>query len=505
MFKTMIEKIFIILLITFVQLIGQFPFTKTYSNEIPGRSYIGQKIYQELNGDFVIVGETDKYVEIRYGGQGHIFEGNIFIMKTDYEGDILWRKEYGDTSGMQGAYSFKKTPDNGFIIACYNKDNENEHLWVIKVDENGDSLWTKHFHDYGAPQEILVTKDSNIVLVGNVYLDDISIYMLKLNQMGDLLWSKIYKRSIFDMAYNIQELTNGDLIISATTYTDSEDIWIIKIDSGGDTLWNTIINGEMGDKPKAIFEIKNNNYLLFSEYSIFNGVNYEVHPSVVKMNQEGDILWKKNFFIDDSSITDNIISVIKKVDEQFILVCNSTYPYVAGSWVVDVTLLSVDIDGNVIEVKRINDSCFDNDHGNYYELYSKNIIKTMDGGYAITGTRLSDYYLYSQIFLIKIDENEEDINGRNKIIRLNNCYPNPLNENTIISFFVREESDISLKIYDLQGKEVKIIANRNMQSGSYSFLWDGKSNYGEPLPSGMYIYRLKSDSQQISKKLILLR
>jgi flagellar hook assembly protein FlgD len=44
-----------------------------------------------------------------------------------------------------------------------------------------------------------------------------------------------------------------------------------------------------------------------------------------------------------------------------------------------------------------------------------------------------------------------------------------------------------------------------MQSGSYSFLWDGKSNYGEPLPSGMYIYRLKSDSQQIAKKLILLR
>jgi hypothetical protein len=233
---------------------------------------------------------------------------------------------------------------------------------------------------------------------------------------------------------------------------------------------------------------------------------YETHPSIARLDSIGYLMWKNNFFIDDTSFSDIISCAVDKGTDHYALVCNSIYVYNYREYV-KINIIDIDDDGTIKSMKRIDDSCFGED-GNYeYRLYSNHAINTIDGGLAITGFRLTEYNPYTQIFTVKLDEDGMiDVSGLElSNIILNNCYPNPLNENTIISFFVKEESDISLKIYDLQGKEVKTLLNRFMQSGSYSYIWDGTSNNGESLSSGMYIYRLKSDSEHTAKKLILIR
>lgn len=79
-------------------------------------------------------------------------------------------------------------------------------------------------------------------------------------------------------------------------------------------------------------------------------------------------------------------------------------------------------------------------------------------------------------------------------------YPNPFNPITKITFYIPFGSEVSLKVYDLFGQEVKILVNEYRAAGSYTELFDGKG-----LSSGVYIYVIKAGMFTETKKMILLK
>ncbi|MEO8400152.1 MAG: T9SS type A sorting domain-containing protein [Ignavibacteriaceae bacterium] len=79
-------------------------------------------------------------------------------------------------------------------------------------------------------------------------------------------------------------------------------------------------------------------------------------------------------------------------------------------------------------------------------------------------------------------------------------YPNPFNPTTNINFSIPEESFVNLKVYNLQGEEVATIVNENLEAGNYSADWNAAQ-----MPSGVYIYTLKSNSINLSRKMILMK
>ena len=79
-------------------------------------------------------------------------------------------------------------------------------------------------------------------------------------------------------------------------------------------------------------------------------------------------------------------------------------------------------------------------------------------------------------------------------------YPNPFNPSTIISFSLVARSFVSLKVFDLLGRDVANIVSEEMQPGNYSRQWNASD-----LPSGIYFYRLQAGSFAETKKLILLK
>jgi choice-of-anchor B domain-containing protein len=84
-------------------------------------------------------------------------------------------------------------------------------------------------------------------------------------------------------------------------------------------------------------------------------------------------------------------------------------------------------------------------------------------------------------------------------------YPNPFNPSTTISFQIPAAANISLKIYNILGQEVRNLVNDVYSPGQWSVNWDGRDNFGNPVPSGMYIYQLESDAFTDMKKMILIR
>jgi hypothetical protein len=79
-------------------------------------------------------------------------------------------------------------------------------------------------------------------------------------------------------------------------------------------------------------------------------------------------------------------------------------------------------------------------------------------------------------------------------------YPNPFNPSTIISFDLPLKSFVSLKVFDLMGREVTTIVSEEMSAGSYSKQWNAAH-----MSSGIYYYRLQARQVTATKKLILLR
>jgi hypothetical protein len=90
-------------------------------------------------------------------------------------------------------------------------------------------------------------------------------------------------------------------------------------------------------------------------------------------------------------------------------------------------------------------------------------------------------------------------NHQNNFI-LNQNYPNPFNPTTNISFTLPQRSFVSLKVFDLLGREVTTIISEEMLAGSYAKQWNAAN-----IPSGIYFYRLQAGLYSETKKLILFK
>ena len=88
---------------------------------------------------------------------------------------------------------------------------------------------------------------------------------------------------------------------------------------------------------------------------------------------------------------------------------------------------------------------------------------------------------------------------------LSQNYPNPFNPETTISFSVPNISEISLTIYDINGRVVDVLASGIYSPGIHSFIWNGMSLNGDIVPSGVYIYKLITPDQTLSRHLTIIR
>jgi hypothetical protein len=89
------------------------------------------------------------------------------------------------------------------------------------------------------------------------------------------------------------------------------------------------------------------------------------------------------------------------------------------------------------------------------------------------------------------------------VFRLFQNYPNPFNPSTTISFAVpgsKASRSLSLRVYDLLGREVATLANGTFHGGLFSVIWNAGS-----LSSGVYICRLESEGASLVQKMVLMK
>jgi hypothetical protein len=85
-----------------------------------------------------------------------------------------------------------------------------------------------------------------------------------------------------------------------------------------------------------------------------------------------------------------------------------------------------------------------------------------------------------------------------------NCYPNPFNPSTTISFNLCEKTKVSVDIYNIKGQLVKKLVNTLLEAGSHQYQWDGKNEDNHNLSSGIYFVSLKKGDKNLTTKRIVL-
>ncbi len=88
---------------------------------------------------------------------------------------------------------------------------------------------------------------------------------------------------------------------------------------------------------------------------------------------------------------------------------------------------------------------------------------------------------------------------------LSQNFPNPFNPTTMIRFALPNDAKVSLKVYDMLGREVCTLIDGNVRAGFNEVMWDGRNNAGIQVATGMYIYRITAGSFVSSKKMLLLK
>ena len=97
-----------------------------------------------------------------------------------------------------------------------------------------------------------------------------------------------------------------------------------------------------------------------------------------------------------------------------------------------------------------------------------------------------------------------DTQRPNKLTLLGN-YPNPFNPGTRIDFFLTRSTNVKVTVYNYLGQEIASLFDGRMDSGMRHVEWNGTDSAGRDAVSGIYIYRIQTEKEMLSQKMMLIR
>jgi hypothetical protein len=102
-----------------------------------------------------------------------------------------------------------------------------------------------------------------------------------------------------------------------------------------------------------------------------------------------------------------------------------------------------------------------------------------------------------------VDVSEEKVLPRRFLLGQN--YPNPFNPVTTIEYSLARRSYVTIDVYNILGRWVRKLVDRDESAGSYTITWDGRSESGQSVSTGVYLYRFQAGEHLQTKKMVLLK
>jgi hypothetical protein len=192
---------------------------KTWERNL--ESGIGYDVQQTTDGGFIITG---------FKGDMNV---DLVLIKTNSEGEKDWSKTFVGGRSERGR-SVIQTTDGGYVVVGYTNSfgvPSEDNIWLIKTDSNGNEEWNKTFGESGVEYGFSVqeTSDNGFILIGHINYQN--IYLIKTDSQGNLVWdNKTYEGLPWDID---QTSDGGFVIVGRTTNNSNYNLLLIKTDSEG--------------------------------------------------------------------------------------------------------------------------------------------------------------------------------------------------------------------------------------------------------------------------------
>jgi hypothetical protein len=181
------------------------------------KSYGGYSIQMTSDGGYIIVGRTAISIS------GRPLCPDVYIAKINEFGEPLWSRAYGGRDIEKG-YSVRQIKDGGYIIVGMTSSFGAGMLdvYLIKTNAKGDTVWTK---TYGGEKDdvgnsVIQTSDGGYIITGRTGSFDAKawdIYLIKTDENGDTLWTFVHGGKSIDEGRSILETSDGEYVIAGIT------------------------------------------------------------------------------------------------------------------------------------------------------------------------------------------------------------------------------------------------------------------------------------------------
>jgi hypothetical protein len=247
---------------------------KTYGGNLSDN---GKSIIEVSNGGYLIIGDTKSFGSESY---------DIYLIKIDEDGNTLWEKTYGGDDWDKG-WSVQETSDDKLIMVGSTQSfgSGNEDVFFAKLSQDGDTIWTKTFggesSDWGySVQE--VSEGGYIIVGGTSSFGEGSLdaYIIKTDANGDLIWSKSFGGVDEDEAYHVRETDDNRYIVAGRTESYGKgynDFYILEIDNNGNSIWSSTYGGTGTDRCYSLDVTSDNGFILVGETNSFGNGGGDVY------------------------------------------------------------------------------------------------------------------------------------------------------------------------------------------------------------------------------------
>ncbi|MBO8140214.1 MAG: T9SS C-terminal target domain-containing protein [Thermosipho sp. (in: Bacteria)] len=284
-------------------------------------------------------------------GKSGVVEGPLWNFTT---GVIAWQKTLGGSNGDE-AYSIQQTSDGGYIVAGTTYSNNGD----VSGNHGGRDFW-----------------------------------IVKLDDDGNIKWQKALGGSNNELAYSIQQTSDGGYIVAGNTNSNDGDVsgnhgnfdyWVIKLDNSGNIEWQKALGGSDYEYARSIQQTNDGGYIVagtaYSNDGDVTGNNVGNCYWVVKLDSNGNIEWQKALGGSSGDWADSI----QQTSDGGYIVAGYTYSNdgdVSGNHGErDFWIVKLDKNGNIEWQKALGGSSGD---------WAHSIRQTSDGGYIVAGYTYSN-------------------------------------------------------------------------------------------------------------------